>query len=476
MVLPEAITGGVTTGHNAHHIELHTWLNDQTVFQVPAGGTEADIANALADAHAAGGGVVELLGPSYTASGNPAFSITKPTVSLRAQGSTTTVISYTGVGDCFRITTNPFTVDQAGYLKGVSIHGSTAGANAVGVHMGDIVGFELDDVVIYGFDGAAGVGLWLDNVTGWTERCRTSRVWLGDNRVGLLFTVQATGNISFGYNQFTGLLLNVHSGQFGFVSRDSALVYGGSFEAILNVESGGQVGLVEDGSFWWRERVQIHGELMAGTGVGITTASGATFNPTGDINLPGLPSSNANAESVASKHRIRGANIAQVSGNYSDKNGAVKANFLGSGITADILPSSMVDEDSPYAMFGFLHGSTIDSPFVCMYDGASNAFVIYRRGFGVLASAMVELFRVDSGGHVFMVSTSPPPPPATGTATYATTGVFATTGCLKTGTDITANRPSAVTAGFGAQWFDATLQKPIWSNGTVWKDAMGNVV
>jgi hypothetical protein len=46
-------------------------------------------------------------------------------------------------------------------------------------------------------------------------------------------------------------------------------------------------------------------------------------------------------------------------------------------------------------------------------------------------------------------------------------------GAVKTGRDTTANRPTLVT---GGQWFDTTLSKPIWWNGTVWKDAMGTTV
>lgn len=52
----------------------------------------------------------------------------------------------------------------------------------------------------------------------------------------------------------------------------------------------------------------------------------------------------------------------------------------------------------------------------------------------------------------------------------------ATVGCLMTGQGATASRPSASTVGQGAQWFDQTLHKPIWSDGTNWRDASGTVV
>lgn len=40
----------------------------------------------------------------------------------------------------------------------------------------------------------------------------------------------------------------------------------------------------------------------------------------------------------------------------------------------------------------------------------------------------------------------------------------------------TAGRPSASTLGIGSNIFDSTLNKPIWSDGTNWRDAAGVVV
>lgn len=40
----------------------------------------------------------------------------------------------------------------------------------------------------------------------------------------------------------------------------------------------------------------------------------------------------------------------------------------------------------------------------------------------------------------------------------------------------TGSRPSAVTSGDGAMIYDTTLNKPIWSDGAVWRDAAGTAV
>jgi hypothetical protein len=40
----------------------------------------------------------------------------------------------------------------------------------------------------------------------------------------------------------------------------------------------------------------------------------------------------------------------------------------------------------------------------------------------------------------------------------------------------TADRPSAVVSGVGFMWYDTSLVIPIWSDGTVWRDAAGTAV
>jgi hypothetical protein len=47
---------------------------------------------------------------------------------------------------------------------------------------------------------------------------------------------------------------------------------------------------------------------------------------------------------------------------------------------------------------------------------------------------------------------------------------------IRTGVFATGSRPAPATAGAGAMVFDSTLGKPIWSDGTNWKDATGTTV
>lgn len=40
----------------------------------------------------------------------------------------------------------------------------------------------------------------------------------------------------------------------------------------------------------------------------------------------------------------------------------------------------------------------------------------------------------------------------------------------------TTERPDPAEAGVGAQIYDRTLHRPLWSDGAAWRDAVGNVV
>jgi hypothetical protein len=48
--------------------------------------------------------------------------------------------------------------------------------------------------------------------------------------------------------------------------------------------------------------------------------------------------------------------------------------------------------------------------------------------------------------------------------------------CFRTGRAVTGSRPTPANAGNGAMFYDTTLSKPIWSDGTNWRDAAGTIV
>lgn len=55
-------------------------------------------------------------------------------------------------------------------------------------------------------------------------------------------------------------------------------------------------------------------------------------------------------------------------------------------------------------------------------------------------------------------------------------GAITAGGFVRCATYATASRPSASTAGAGAMIYDSTLGKPLWSNGSAWRDAAGTAV
>lgn len=52
-------------------------------------------------------------------------------------------------------------------------------------------------------------------------------------------------------------------------------------------------------------------------------------------------------------------------------------------------------------------------------------------------------------------------------------GIVSATSAIATAKGATGSRPAAATVGAGAQWFDSTLNEPIWSDGTNWLNANG---
>ncbi len=82
-------------------------------------------------------------------------TVTSPYVSIVGQGSSQSTFSCTVNGDCLRILTSPFTINNAGTFKGFTLIG-TGATNGVGLHLGEIVGAKFTDVFLSNFTGAGG--------------------------------------------------------------------------------------------------------------------------------------------------------------------------------------------------------------------------------------------------------------------------------------------------------------------------------
>ena len=162
-----------STGSSAAAATIATpdWFNVVTYGADPTGA--ADSTSAIQDAINAvptTGGVVYLPAGTYKVSSTITCT-TVPTYFV-GDGWWTTIVKFTGTGDCFRIydsTTYSSRTRHSGGFRGIMIDGSAAGAGSAGLHMGDILQYELD-LAVQSFSGTDSIGVHLDNSYYWTEQ------------------------------------------------------------------------------------------------------------------------------------------------------------------------------------------------------------------------------------------------------------------------------------------------------------------
>lgn len=258
-------------------------------FMVPAatGVPATDTANwtdALNAAEAAGRGFVRPIGGNYAINA-PLPAITKNKVSIVGDGGSSTVllVGPEVVGDVLRWHTNPFATEQAGRIEGVIVDGASAGVGAVGIHLGDLVGGGMLDVVVRNFDKAGSVGLWEDNRTNWCERLNLTRVHVENCTTLVRYSVNG-GESSFAAHRYKDLRLNANDSQTVFSIEDGAILYGIDLTAYLNAFGDTTfLKLIEGGLINGRAFVGGENNLPGGVTTRIDAAAGTTVNLTGHI-------------------------------------------------------------------------------------------------------------------------------------------------------------------------------------------------
>ena len=237
---------------------------------------------------------VTLLLGATTLSLSATQTVNIETISILGLGPGITAINSSVNGDAFRVRTSPFVARKAGTIAGFTLNGN-AGANAVGVHAGDIGGLHLESLEIRNFTGTSGSGLWLDNTTNWTERLYLLDCWLSNNTVGLRFTVNG-GTTSFLYNHFSGLHINTNAGQTGILSQNNAAVHGIFLEGNINDDAAdaSSTAISVAGTSTWHEsniyRFTAE-DTGGGGGTGLSVAAGASFDGSGWLQINGLTNS-----------------------------------------------------------------------------------------------------------------------------------------------------------------------------------------
>ena len=99
---------------------------------------------------------------------------------------------------------------------------------------------------------------------------------------------------------------------------------------------------------------------------------------------------------------------------------------------------------------------------------ADNIYDALRESHATQRSLCRRLLRAKAGYKV-MIGDGPAP-------VTVVQGDGITTKQVKTIPVATGSRPSASSAGAGTMVYDSTLSKPIWSDGTNWRDAAGTIV
>ena len=411
-------------------------------YQVPAptGDAATDTANiqtAIDSASTAGGGNVILSVGSYATD----TTITVPhRVRLIGQGAGGTVIAYSGTGIAVQHAPATEAYDARAGIGDLSI-GGTSAAGATGLEVSDTYGFGIfGSVVVLDFTGVGACGVRLHNKLRWTEATQADDLHIRNCTTSLAFkrTAASGGHESFGWTKMN-VSINVPAGGVGVdvgEAGDDCLLYNSvMFTAVwlLDNATGYKVragSTVRD--TFWRMLGEEDGARTGTVGIdnaGTVTAVGQWAEGLGDSNTFGYFKMLPNFKS-------------------SDWTQGADADGRTYHQVATITPG--VNHD---AAFGFFEGSNVSSPYAAMYDAFGNALRVMAVPFGgkVTDTGARQALEVTCDGDVRAART------------------------LKSGAGPTADRPWAGW-GAGSQWFDTTLNKPIFSDGTNWRDAAGTIV
>jgi hypothetical protein len=147
------------------------WKNVVAHGADPTGAADSTVAIQKAiNALPATGGVVYLPAGTYTVSGT--LTCTTVPAYFLGDGAWATILRFTGTGDCVRIydpTTYSSRTRYSGGFCGITIDGINAGAGSTGLHVGDLLQYELD-LTVQNFRGTGSIGVHLDNTYYWTEQ------------------------------------------------------------------------------------------------------------------------------------------------------------------------------------------------------------------------------------------------------------------------------------------------------------------
>jgi hypothetical protein len=207
----------------------------------------AAILAAIAAAAAANGGIVWLRPGIFKVSS--VLTVNLPNISIMGPGKSACMLQPTSAitGDTLRVQMNPFSSGAAspgGTLAGFTIDGTHAGAGAVGLHYGDIIGGTVD-ITVQNFTGTGSVGYLFDNNTNYTEEGHY-RIEAILCTIGVKFQVSGSGTNSFGYSDFDIRIRvggGIYNNQVGIQVSSAVQIYNSRFRVRGNIAGNNAVGL-----------------------------------------------------------------------------------------------------------------------------------------------------------------------------------------------------------------------------------------
>jgi hypothetical protein len=209
----------------------------------PTGSADSTAAfrSAIAAAASAGGGVVYIPAGTYVISST--LTCTAVPVYFVGDGAWASVISFTGTGDCLRVydgSAYGSRTKKSGGVIGLTIDGAKAGPNSSGLHVGDLLQYEID-ATVQNFTGAGSIGVHLDNNYYWAEQLH-GRIYAQNCASHVVFDV-TTGVASTVTGSFERCDLDVYIDQWnaafdGVVFRNGAFIANGSLKLRGNFAGG----------------------------------------------------------------------------------------------------------------------------------------------------------------------------------------------------------------------------------------------
>jgi Pectate lyase superfamily protein len=207
------------------------WINVVSYGADPTGAADSTAAIQTAiNALPATGGVLYLPAGTYKVSGT--VTCTTVPVYFLGDGCWATTLEFAGTGDCVRIY-DPVTYSSrtrfSGGFCGITIDGTSAGAGSTGLHVGDLLQYELD-MTVQNFSGAGSIGVHLDNTYYWTEQLR-GRIHAQHCASHVVF--DCSGNLATSSGSFERCDLDIYIDQKntsfdGVVFRNGAMTGNGS--------------------------------------------------------------------------------------------------------------------------------------------------------------------------------------------------------------------------------------------------------